>query len=173
VVWCNAYSEWAAAKDPDKTEYKPLYKKGENVIRTSTGSNAYNAVLSTDAPGYRLPSRKEWEFAARGGRPHAAAWQYTYAGSDDLDAVGWYTGNASLSTHQVGSKAPNTLGIYDMSGNVAEIIAESIASSNTGTALGGHFNNTRPAQYTVSSYAEFTSASVYTYGFRVAGPYQP
>ena len=65
---------------------------------------------------FRLPSEAEWEYAARGGnKTHA----YTYAGSNDIDAVAWYSGNTDM-THPVGQKAPNELGIYDMSGNVTE-----------------------------------------------------
>ena len=43
-----------------------------------------------------------------------------YAGSNNLVDVAWYSGNASNTTHPVGGKAPNELGIYDMSGNVVE-----------------------------------------------------
>ncbi|MBR4829877.1 MAG: formylglycine-generating enzyme family protein [Muribaculaceae bacterium] len=65
---------------------------------------------------FRLPAEAEWEFAARGGnKTHG----YTYAGSNDIDAVAWYCDNSDM-THPVGQKAPNELGIYDMSGNVTE-----------------------------------------------------
>ncbi|RLC01476.1 MAG: sulfatase-modifying factor protein, partial [Deltaproteobacteria bacterium] len=65
--------------------------------------------------GFRLPSEAEWEYAARsGGRKER------YAGGDDIDAVAWYDDNSDDSTHPVGRKAPNGLGIHDMSGNVWE-----------------------------------------------------
>ncbi len=65
---------------------------------------------------YRLPTEAEWEFAARGGNQSKG---YTYAGSNNIDDVAWYGLNSS-STHEVGTKSPNELVIYDMSGNVYE-----------------------------------------------------
>ena len=66
---------------------------------------------------FRLPTEAEWEFAARGGNKSEG---YKYAGGNDLNEVAWYRGNSSSKTHQVATKAPNELGLYDMSGNVFE-----------------------------------------------------
>ena len=66
---------------------------------------------------FRLPTEAEWEFAARGGNKSQG---YTYAGSNNLTEVAWYSGNSSSKTHVVATKAPNELGLYDMSGNVFE-----------------------------------------------------
>jgi formylglycine-generating enzyme required for sulfatase activity len=62
---------------------------------------------------YRLPTEAEWEYAARSGGKREK-----YAGSDDVDAVAWHSGNSGNRTHAVGQKLPNGLGLYDMSGNV-------------------------------------------------------
>ena len=66
---------------------------------------------------FRLPTEAEWEYAARGGDRSKG---YKYAGSGNLDEVGWYDGNSGNHTHPVGEKKPNELGLYDMSGNVLE-----------------------------------------------------
>jgi formylglycine-generating enzyme required for sulfatase activity len=66
---------------------------------------------------YRLPTEAEWEFAARGGNSSLG---YKYSGSDNIDDVAWYSANSGGTTHPVGTKSSNELGIFDMSGNVWE-----------------------------------------------------
>ncbi|MGH8547851.1 MAG: SUMF1/EgtB/PvdO family nonheme iron enzyme [Methylococcales bacterium] len=63
---------------------------------------------------YRLPSEAEWEYACRAGKTQ------TYCGSDNVDAVAWYTGNSGYQAHPVGKKQKNDFGLYDLSGNVSE-----------------------------------------------------
>lgn len=81
---------------------------------------ALNQLTASSRPAgmeYRLPTEAEWEYAARGGIYKSPC---PYAGSEDIDTVGWYEENSNLETQPVGLKAANPLGIYDLSGNVYE-----------------------------------------------------
>jgi formylglycine-generating enzyme required for sulfatase activity len=76
-----------------------------------------NRLNAATGKKYRLLTEAEWEFAARGGNKSNG---FKYSGSNTLDNVAWYDDNSGNNTHPVGSKSPNELGIYDMSGNVWE-----------------------------------------------------
>ena len=124
LVYCNERSI--------KENLTPCY-----TIKGSTNPNDWGAVPKTDsdanfsdwfnatcdfqANGYRLPTSAEWEYAARGGNG-LSGFQYQYSGSDVIDNVAWYQGNSNNMTHEVKTKQPNELGLYDMSGNVWEWI---------------------------------------------------
>ena len=84
-----------------------------------TSSNAtWNAVtVNSSANGYRLPTNAEWEYAAKGG---SAQESYKYSGSNNIQEVSWNYYNSEFKTHPVKGKKANSLGIYDMTGNVYE-----------------------------------------------------
>ncbi len=76
-----------------------------------------NQMLPIEGYEWRLPTEAQWEYAARGGSKSQG---YQYSGSNTIGDVAWYQNNSSSKTHQVATKAPNELDIYDMSGNVEE-----------------------------------------------------
>ena len=79
---------------------------------------------------FRLPTEAEWEYAARGGNRSNG---YKYAGGSSIGDVAWYTDNSSSTTHDVGTKRANELGLYDMSGNVWEWCQDWYGSYSSGS----------------------------------------
>ena len=147
VVWCNAYSVLSG--------FTPVYYKADTTTAHKSFSEA-NATGSADVVvikknnGYRLPYEAEWEFAARGGNPaDTVNWNYLYAGSSTMNDVSWNSGHG-LGTkfggvNPVGTKLPNLLGIYDMSGNLQEWIWDwgtSSATIDTDTPIEGPAKST-------------------------------
>ncbi len=104
--------------------YNPAYHKNgdEYPVEQVSWNDVQGFILKlNDKTGqfYRLPTEAEWEYAARsGGKPEK------YSGGGDVDAVAWYQSTSGGKTRHVGTKAPNGLGIHDMSGNVWEWVQD-------------------------------------------------
>ena len=108
----------------------------------------------------RLLAEAEWEYAARGGKKTKG---YAYSGSDNISKVAWYDGNSGGKVHKVGSKSPNELGIYDMSGNVWEWSLE-------GVLRGGSENSFASYCRVVFRFDYVLDSRHFNLGFRVALP---
>ena len=113
IYFCNKLSE--------KFGFTPVYAvDGKTDVATwnytphNNDSIRGKVTQNTKANGFRLPTKKEWEYAARGGQ------NYQYSGSNNFYEVGWGLENSGDKTHPVAQKKANGYGLYDMNGNVWE-----------------------------------------------------
>lgn len=160
-------------------------KKGDNLpVENVSWDDAQKFIrLLNEATGksYRLPTEAEWEYAARGG---AKSKGYKYSGSDNLVDVAWYD-EGGYSLNPVGTKQPNELGIYDMSGNVwewcsdwADVYPDSPQENPQGALTGtwrvqrggGWFNEARQCRVTHRSWSDPHNRYGKGQGFRLVLP---
>ena len=108
--------EWVAVMGCNPSNAKGARRPVENVSWDDCQKfiKKLNAMTGKQ---FRLPTEAEWEYAARGGNKSN---HYKYAGGNTPNSVAWCDLNSGSSTHPVGEKVPNELGLYDMSGNVWE-----------------------------------------------------
>jgi len=101
----------------DAIEYCNRLSLMEGLTPCYRGSDD-NITCDWNANGYRLPTEAEWEYSAKGGNRDYLI--FKYSGSNNPAVVAWYIDNSYKQIQLVGTKQPNSLGIYDMSGNVSE-----------------------------------------------------
>ena len=136
-----------------------------------------NKTLSAEY-SYRLPTEYEWEYAASGGENGGFC---VYSGSNEADKVLWSNENSNFTSKSVGEKQPNSLGLYDMSGNLwewcstryqiypnnKELLSKENAEKKNFVIRGGSFNfNTHTCRITNRFYAPPYTKSAYI-GFRI------
>ena len=125
-LWWDVMGGWSPATPPSDQhgagDDYPMYNVSWNDIQ-----DVFLVRLNAQTGlNYRLPTEAEWVYAAKGGQ---LTNNYPYSGGDEIDDVAWYAGNSESKTHPIGSKKSNELGIYDMSGNVAEWCSDVIDAS--------------------------------------------
>jgi len=153
LKWCNARSEMEGLT--------PVYSLRGEVYRR----DELTPIVELLADGYRLPSEKEWEFAARGG---VESKDYEYSGSNDIDAVAWYRENSGPTIHEVATKQANELGIYDMSGNVWEWCYDALDVIGTSRiGRGGGYSGLASVCRSMNRGAAIATGSALNFGFRV------
>lgn len=114
IVYCNKLSI-AENLTPCYTISNSTDPDTWGTVPTSDNSIWNAATCDFEADGYRLPTEAEWEWFARGGE------NYTYAGSNTVDDVAWYSGSTNWTgTRDVKTKIANAYGLYNISGNVWE-----------------------------------------------------
>ena len=120
---------WEAVMGDNPSSFKGSRRPVENVSWDDC-QTFIRKLNSLTGQNFKLPTEAQWEFAARGGNSSNG---YKFSGSDYIDNVAWYDGNSGNSTHNVGTKSPNELGLYDMSGNVWEWCSDWYGSYGSGS----------------------------------------
>ena len=99
----------------------PLDRNGDGIVIKYEFRQFIDAIRAETGLDFRFPTLAEWQYAAKGGNKSKG---YKYSGSNNIDDVAWYKDNSNGYVHDIALKQPNELGLYDMSGNYAEVASD-------------------------------------------------
>ncbi|WP_335994657.1 SUMF1/EgtB/PvdO family nonheme iron enzyme [Fusobacterium polymorphum] len=182
LEYCNKLSE--------KYNLDPVYdlsQREEGILRINQlgeDSEYPNMANFRKTEGFRLPTELEWEWFARGGEVaiQDGTFNYQYSGSNNEEEVAWNRNNSDKKIHDVGTKKPNQLGLYDCSGNVWEwcydtdssgYISEKTSYIYDATQIsrrvrgGSYFYRDTEIGYRFSGSANFGGGEIEDMGFRI------
>lgn len=127
--------EWQAVMGNNPSTHKGSKLPVENISEEEC-SLFLSRLSEITGMCFRLPTESEWEYAARGGsKSHGCK----FAGGNRINDVAWEYGNSKGSSHPVGKKTPNELGLYDMSGNVYEMCRNTNGEYESRGGSYGHY----------------------------------
>lgn len=189
VIWCNAatelYNRLHAQKATENAEnskapqpLKPAYYTLDGkVLRSASFANLGKLEWQQEAKGFRLPSNEEWELAARWDRKgrhwlegeNLAASRRPYYNSVQSQRFAWFEANSQGHAQAIAQKEANRLGVYDMSGNLAEWVWNPFKQQSPFRTVRGGAYNSKPSELQVAAslpaHPEQAHMSV---GFRLA-----
>jgi formylglycine-generating enzyme required for sulfatase activity len=138
----NVKGFWMGKYEVTQVQWKKVmgsnpskFKGGSNPVEEVSWNDVQEFIRKLNSRGsakFRLPTEAEWEYACRSGGK-----KEEFSGGDDVDRVAWYGEGFDGKTHRVGTKAPNGLGLYDMSGNVWEWVEDKYHDSYNGAPSDG------------------------------------
>jgi sulfatase modifying factor 1 len=152
VSWydCVEYCNKRSVKEGLHPYYHIDKDKKDTANTNELDDAKWTVTIDPNGNGYRLPTEAEWEYAAGGGQMSKSL---KYSGGNNIDEVGWYWKNSGdryltgtwswpllennhNKTHAAGTREPNELGLFDMSGNVREWCWDPNAGDSTGEPSG-------------------------------------
>lgn len=157
-------AQWVAVmgKNPSDNEY---IKAGANKDNCPVNNITYNDAKAfvkklNEATGrkYAIPKEEQWEWAAMGGKLSSG---FIYSGSNNSAEVAWSAVDYEATLNEVAQLKPNELGLYDMSGNIAEW------TSSANSIRGGHYESANPEELNVRYNSKTNAESPYFVGLRL------
>ncbi len=125
-------AQWKAVMGNNPSDNEGLIKEGTNAdncpvnnISIEDAKNFVKALNAATGRTFAIPTEAQWEWAAMGGKLSNG---YTLSGSNEMSEVAWNSTNSESYLNEVGKLKANELGIYDMSGNVEEWVADKYAT---------------------------------------------